>query len=331
MEKPLYRTDLRPDGVPVMLLPPGALEAEFQRQLGQLGDYPFKEFSSSFVQAAKSSSVDWVQKGAVNPAKDQGQHGYCGTFGRVGAAEGQYAIHSGHGLKSFSEEQLVDCIGWDKDQFGYFQSKGFMSTADYPYNGSGPDMDPPIPGHPCIYDSSKVLAGSDNGAFTYSTGRAPSEDQLTAFVYKNGPVGTGVHSGVFGLREKGCDAKKDCFITADMCNDPSVKGKSIDHAVNLVGYGVDPTHGEYWLVKNSWSQAFANDGFIKVARGVSCAHIDCCGQVFTYGDPDKYYDETPSSAACSAHPKCAHLEGDCCPTKDGVMLDCCNGADVELV
>ena len=42
--------------------------------------------------------------------------GYCGTFGRVAAAEGQFALRSGHGLRNFSEEELVDCIGWDKDQ-----------------------------------------------------------------------------------------------------------------------------------------------------------------------------------------------------------------------
>jgi len=30
------------------------------------------------------------------------------------------------------------------------------------------------------------------------------------------------------------------------------------------------------------------------------------------------------SAACSAHPKCAALQGDCCPTLDGLNLDCCN-------
>ena len=38
-------------------------------------------------------------------------------------------------------------------------------------------------------------------------------------------------------------------------------------------------------------QAFANDGFIKVARGISCASIECCGNTFVYGDPAKYYEE----------------------------------------
>merc|ERR1719383_941347 len=28
--------------------------------------------------------------------------------------------------------------------------------------------------------------------------------------------------------------------------------------------------------------------------------------------------------SCQAYPKCQGMEGDCCPTADGVMLDCCD-------
>jgi hypothetical protein len=287
----LASLELRRDGVPVQLAPLGALEAEFARQAG--GDsYPFKPFSSKFVERALATGVDWVAKGAVTPAKDQGAHGYCGTFGRVAAAEGQFALSdSMHGLRNFSEEMLVDCVGWDKDQFAYFSVKGFMDTATYPYNTTGPDLDPPVPYNPCRFDASKVIAGTAHGAFTGSTGGAPSEEQLAAFVFRNGPTQTGINANVFGLREKGCEATGTCFITKAMCDDPSIKGKPIDHSVTLVGFGTDATHGDYWQVKNSWSTKFGNQGFIKVARGISCGHIDCCGNVFTMGDPASYYEE----------------------------------------
>ena len=52
-----------------------------------------------------------------------------------------------------------------------------------------------------------------------------------------------------------------------------------------------------WLVKNSWSTKFANNGFIKVARGLSCASIDCCGNVFTLGEPASYYEADAAPAA----------------------------------
>jgi hypothetical protein len=38
------------------------------------------------------------------------------------------------------------------------------------------------------------------------------------------------------------------------------------------------------------STKFANNGVIYVQRGISCASIDCCGNLFTMGDPAKYYE-----------------------------------------
>ena len=68
--------------------------------------------------------------------------------------------------------------------------------------------------------------------------------------------------------------------------------KGIDHSITLVGFGTDDTNGDYWIIKNSWSTKFGNDGFIKMARGYKdeahetggCAHIGCCGWVPCYGD-----------------------------------------------
>lgn len=188
---------LRTDGVPVKLMEPGALEAELA--LHSRNAVPFERFSDEFVKHALATGIDWRTKGAVTPAKDQGAHGYaqcsepagaaaphpvrrlisargctryCGTFGRTCAFEGQYAIHSGHGLRNFSEEQLVECIGWTKDQYGYVAGTadgtpghGFEDMAVYPpYVEAGyKDTNPPIPGHPCKYDKSKIIVGTDNG------------------------------------------------------------------------------------------------------------------------------------------------------------------------
>ena len=57
----------------------------------------------------------------------------------------------------------------------------------------------------------------------------------------------------------------------------------------LTGFGTDPVNGDYWIVKNSWSTQFANNGFIKVARGINCAKIACCGWIPTYGPVAAYY------------------------------------------
>jgi len=267
--------------------------AEVRRELrvNDAPEYAFKNFSDAYVKRALATSVSWVEKGAVTPVKDQGPHGYCGTFGRVGNAEGQWVLRGGGNLTSFSEEELIDCVGWSLDQFAFFSVKGFMTSEAYPYNETAyPDQNPPIPGNPCRYSAASTVMGTP-GYFNASTGRAPDEDQLAAFILHNGPVAAGINADVFGLRAKGCEASGSCFITKAECAQVS---QDIDHSVVVVGYGTDAVNGPYWLIKNSWSASFANGGYINVARGINCAGLcgdpSICGNVFAHGDPASYFE-----------------------------------------
>lgn len=47
-----------------------------------------------------------------------------------------------------------------------------------------------------------------------------------------------------------------------MLCDPS----GLDHAVLLVGYGVDDSK-PYWTVKNSWGTKWGEDGYFRMIRG----------------------------------------------------------------
>lgn len=126
-------TALRPDGKPVALLGPGEYEEQLARLAESNPPFPFRPFSEAYVKKALATPTDWRDFHAVTPAKDQGPHPFCGTFARVAAFEGQYALKSAERrLVSFSVEQLVDCIGWDRDQLSYVQEEGLMSEGDYP-------------------------------------------------------------------------------------------------------------------------------------------------------------------------------------------------------
>ena len=155
-------------------------------------------------------------------------------------------------------------------QFSYFSPNGFMPTSIYPYNKTGPDMDPPIPWNPCRYNRSLVVPGTDGGSlcctdqhrafcftatrppppdafFNGTTGAAPDEDQMAAFLTHNGPTQVGINAKVFSYLPANCSARGDCFVTRAMCE--LVKGQQIDHSVLLVGYSSDAALGDYWTVR----------------------------------------------------------------------------------
>jgi C1A family cysteine protease len=194
-----------------------------------------------------ADGVNWVTKGAVTPVKNQGQCGSCWSFSTTGAMEGAHFVKTGK-LVSLSEQNLVDCSwlnmgcngGMMDRAFGYAESHPLETEADYPYTAKTGLF-------ACKYDKSKGVVD----VTTYKDVAHNSPDQLKAALNKQ-PVSIAIEADqtVFQHYTSG-------VLTGSAC------GTSLDHGVLAVGYGVE-NGTEYFLVKNSWSAAWGDKGYIKL-------------------------------------------------------------------
>ncbi|XP_076036144.1 procathepsin L-like [Oratosquilla oratoria] len=198
-------------------------------------------------------SIDWREKGAVTPVKDQGDCGSCWAFSTTGSLEGQHFRKTGK-LVSLSEQNLMDCStrfgnlgcngGLMDKAFEYIKENGGIDTeTSYPYKAHMGD---------CHYNASN--SGAEDTGYTDIT--ALDEDALKKAVATVGPVSVAIdasHSS-FQSYHKGVYYEPDC------------EQHSLDHGVLVVGYGTSEKGEDYWLVKNSWGEQWGDDGYIKMAR-----------------------------------------------------------------
>ncbi|KAH9245967.1 hypothetical protein BASA81_016508 [Batrachochytrium salamandrivorans] len=181
------------------------------------------------------NAIDWRERGAVTPVKNQGQCGSCWAFATVAALEAHHFIHTGKRL-ILSEQQLVDCSraygnmgchgGWPASALQYIvESKSGLVQADqYPYEAKDGQCRTPA--------VSKFLRPAPASVKVRSVFNITQNDEqgLEMAVAAYGPVTIAFKvTPDIRLYKSGVYSSKDCG--------KKLGPQDLTHAVTVVGFG----------------------------------------------------------------------------------------------
>jgi len=261
----------------------------YTRGVTQFSDLTSEEFTSTYLGRKKVSlptpatkqqeapatkvkdlpnSVNWIEAGAITDVKNQGHCGSCWAFALTEQVE-SYAQIATDTLLELSAQQVTSCTpnplqcggsggcmgSIENLGFNYLQLFGQVKEEDWPYVSGVTSND-----EDCIYDLANLTPAV--GLTGYNTLPLNDGDAVMQHIAEVGPLAIGVDATNWSSYTGG---------VYDGCSfDENI---SINHAVQLVGYGSDfgPLGVyDYWLVRNSWGPSWGEDGYIRLLRTDQC-------------------------------------------------------------
>lgn len=227
--------------------------------------------SQKMLASLLPDSWDWRQvngQNFVSPVRNQASCGSCYSFSSTGMLEARLKILTRNTVNyTLSEQDVVECSPYSQGCDGgfpyliagkYAEDYGLALEECNPYKGQDGVCRTK---QPCrrVFATDYQYVGGYYGAC--------SEEAMRIALVNHGPMSVSFEvyddflhykSGIYrhtGLRDK--------FNPFEVTN----------HAVLLVGYGVDANSGvKYWTVKNSWGTDWGEQGYFRIVRGVDeCA------------------------------------------------------------
>ncbi|KNC79267.1 hypothetical protein SARC_08340 [Sphaeroforma arctica JP610] len=232
----------------------------------------------SLAQSAYPESFDWRDVDGVNyvsPVRNQDKCGSCYAFAAAGMLEARIRIESNNALQPvLSPQEVLNCSPYTQGCSGGFsylvagkhaKDFGLVEEDCVPYNGAENE---------CPADKYKECTRWKVSHYSYVGGYYGNGDEeaMIKELVENGPMTVGFEVypdfkaykiGVYS--HTATDPKRS---TSDFY-------EIVNHAVLVVGYGVNETTGtKYWTVKNSWGPWWGMDGYFNIKRGSDEAQIE---------------------------------------------------------
>jgi len=231
---------------------------------------PQKSLEGASSPPAFDSRQQWP--GCIGPVLNQGDCGSCWAFGTAETLSDRYCIHSNGSVVvalapldiTTCDMEEAGCDGGDPAQaWTYAHKTGVVTEACAPYNKTIPTCPPTQ--QPCLNfvptpkcPSPKCANGaswSQDKHFAASAYSISSNiDDIQAEMFTNGPV------------QASFDVYAD-FVHYKSGVYRHVTGKYLGgHSVKIIGYGT-MNATDYWLVQNSWTTTWGDNGYFMILRG----------------------------------------------------------------
>jgi len=210
----------------------------------------------------KPVNFDWrtAKPGVIAPVKDQGICGSCWAFSAISAIESANALKTG-AMTLLPEQFVIDC-NWKSDLAacdGGESSKAIENIVSK-WGGIVPTAD--SYGRYLTVDGyCRGVEGKVVGAKVADWVQIPTrDDEATMQAVLKQPL-----SIAFNVADSAIYYDSG-IIDSDECKKNT--NDDLNHAINLVGYGTDKASGkDYWVIRNSWSTYWGDQGYFKVVRG----------------------------------------------------------------
>ena len=219
------------------------------------------------------AKFDWRPHNILQKVKYQGACGSCWAFVVTGSIESQWAL-AGHGLPNLSEQQLISC-----DNTNYACDGGVMQYAFQWILRENDGYVASVNYYPqTSFEKERPAACNNVGAgaaakITNFIDIPKTEEEIRKYTVNVGPVVVAIEANNWqhytGGIMSGC---RNWYIT---------------HAVLVVGY--DTTHDPpYWILKNSWSTQWGENGYARLRMGANECLITNNPSIAVV--PDKSFD-----------------------------------------
>ena len=251
-------------------------------------------------------------------ALDQGDCDSCYAFGVVSTYSNRLCMRNRTSLGNvvISAQQLINCNGGcgGADELTVFQSLVTSAPVESwcdPYTGS------PVACGSSICKSSRTFPALA-GSLRVVGGATPAGIRWMQMEVLRGGPGTltfNVFGDLFGYTSGVYTVSPDAVFAGA-------------HAVSMVGWGTDPGSGmDYWVIQNSWSAGWGENGYFRIRRGTDESGIEAGGLILPQPAPltKCLASNCPDNAITLSNCACKCLNGFTGPKCNVCTLVCLNG------